>query len=267
MDTRPLCPAPAALRLDRLVLSPHTITVVAAARPATARCPVYGTRSGRVHARYTRHLTDLPGHGRRVRRTAPVRTFRGDVPRCRCQLFCARLPVPTAPSGRHPYRAEAALAAIGFALGGRPGARLAQGLGVPASATAVLARRRAAVLPAVPTPASSAWMTGLFDGASATAPSWSTWSGMRWSISSPRAPPRRTAETRAAWRRAHPGVLITFESRSSVAIAAARTRRGCGKAPRRPFRSRTAATGCATWVRPSNGPATAITPSSAPRRR
>ena len=122
MDTRPLCPAPAELRLERLVLSPEVITVVLRARPPSARCPLCGHLTARVHAWYTRRVADLPWHGLRVCLEVHARKFRCELPGCRRRIFCERLPTTAVPYGRRTRRAEAALAAIGLALGGRPGA-------------------------------------------------------------------------------------------------------------------------------------------------
>jgi len=67
MDTPSLCPAPAELRLDHIVVGPQALTVIAVARQRSAVCSGCGHPSPRVHAWHTRTLTDLPWYGRHVR--------------------------------------------------------------------------------------------------------------------------------------------------------------------------------------------------------
>jgi hypothetical protein len=97
-------------------------------------------------------LADLPWRGVHVCLEAHVRKFFCDVPGCRQRIFTERLPRTTAPHARRTTRAAAALEVIGFALGGRPGERLAAALGLTGGAWAILARvhRTAEELPATP---------------------------------------------------------------------------------------------------------------------
>jgi hypothetical protein len=152
MDPTSVCPAPAELGLDRLIVTPDGITVVATARRAAVACPACGTVSRRVHSRYTRALADLPWQGVRVRLEAHVRKFFCGAPGCRRRVFTERLPETAAPHARRTVRAALALEAIGFALGGRPGARLVAMLGLAGGAWAILTRVRAAADLEPPTP-------------------------------------------------------------------------------------------------------------------
>src|SRR5512147_648562 len=152
MDAPPLCPAPAELGLASLAVSPEAITVVATARSRAVPGPLCGGVARRIQSRYTRTLADLPSQGMRVRLEAHLRRFFCDTPGCRRRIFTERLPATAAPHARRTTRAAAALAAIGFALGGRPGARLAAALSLTGGAGAILARVRAAAASEPPTP-------------------------------------------------------------------------------------------------------------------
>src|SRR3954451_21906541 len=57
-----LSPDPAAVRLETWAIEParSAITLTLRPRSRTARCPLCGRRSGRVHSRYERTLADLP---------------------------------------------------------------------------------------------------------------------------------------------------------------------------------------------------------------
>jgi hypothetical protein len=77
-----------------------------------------------------------------------VRGFFCDLPGCHRRVFAERLPITAAAYCRRTVRAAAALQAIGFAAGGRPGARLAARLGLTASPAIVLAQVRSAPAPA-----------------------------------------------------------------------------------------------------------------------
>ncbi|HEX5409841.1 MAG TPA: transposase family protein, partial [Gemmatimonadaceae bacterium] len=142
MDATALCPAPDELWLERIAVSLDSITLVAIARRVAVPCPTCGLFSQRVHSRYVRTLGDLPWHGVRVRIEAHVRKFFCDTPRCARHIFTERLSETTLPHARRTRRAATALERIGFALGGRPGARLAVAMGLAGGAWAIVERVR-----------------------------------------------------------------------------------------------------------------------------
>jgi len=60
MDATALCPSPDELRIERIVLTRESITLVAIASRVAVPCPACGFCSQRVHSRYVRTLDDLP---------------------------------------------------------------------------------------------------------------------------------------------------------------------------------------------------------------
>jgi hypothetical protein len=86
---------------------------------------VCGHRSGRVHSRYERTVADLPWHGVPVTLHIRVRRFACNNSSCERAIFAERLE-EVAAYARKTDRLQGALLLIGFALGGRAGARVAK---------------------------------------------------------------------------------------------------------------------------------------------
>src|SRR5205823_976825 len=113
--------------------------------------PRCGTPSGRAHSRYRRTVADLPWQDRPVALRLVVRRFRCIDPACPQVVFCERLPAPLEAPARTTARLAGAHRALGFALGGEAGARLARRLDMPTSPDTLLRRIKDA--PAAPVPA------------------------------------------------------------------------------------------------------------------
>jgi len=126
MESRSLCPAPDELVLDRLLLGADVLRVVARARRDQVPCPLCGQLARRVHSRYTRRFADLPWQGMRVELVAHVRRFFCDTPGCRRRIFAERCEGTASVYGHRTHRAAASLELLGFAIGGRAGARVAE---------------------------------------------------------------------------------------------------------------------------------------------
>jgi transposase len=92
---------------------------------------------------------DLPWGPLTVRIRLLVRKFVCRSPTCTRRIFTERVPELVAPYARKTQRLIAALQAIGVALGGQAGARLAHRLGLPASRDTLLRLVRRLPLPAV----------------------------------------------------------------------------------------------------------------------
>jgi len=142
LTASPLCPSPLELQLAEVRFAAPELIVTAAARRRAVICPKCGHASTRVHSRYRRTLADLPWHGLRVRLDVHVRRFFCDVPGCQRRIFTERLPKTASPYSRRTVRAASALEAIGLALGGRAGARLAEALGLAGAPSEILSALR-----------------------------------------------------------------------------------------------------------------------------
>ncbi|MFD0585863.1 transposase family protein [Dactylosporangium darangshiense] len=96
-----------------------------------AACPDCGTESGRVHGRYHRRLADTALTGRPVVIRLLVRRLLCCQAGCARVAFVDQIPGRTSPHSRYSAPLLKALTAIGVALAGRPGERLARRLGMP----------------------------------------------------------------------------------------------------------------------------------------
>ena len=108
--------------------------------------PAMRAASRRVHSRYARTVSDLPCAGRRVELRLMTRRFVCDAPLCRRRIFAERFGDDViAERSRRTSRLDCIVHHLGLALGGRPAARTAKRLMVPASNDTLLrvVRRRA----------------------------------------------------------------------------------------------------------------------------
>jgi transposase len=143
------CPG---LRVTDLIIEADVVTIRIESTAATSACPRCGASAERVHSRYARTVTDLPIHGRPVALSLTARRFFCDNPQCPRLLFCERLPQLAAPHARTTGPLAESHRAIGFALGGEAGARLATQLAVPTSPDTLLRRVKAAPDEPLPPP-------------------------------------------------------------------------------------------------------------------
>jgi transposase len=215
LDTFPESPG---LRLDDLVLTPNLAVALVASTSATAACPRCGTPSERIHSHYGRTVADLPCHDRRFVLRLLVRRFRCIDASCPQHIFCERLPGLLAAHARPTTRLTGAHCAIGFALGGEAGSRLAKHLNMPTSPDTLL--RRVKSLPGESSPPPR--YVGVDD--------WAIRKGHRYGtilIDLERGRvldilPGRDGEALKAWLKEHPGVeVITRDRAAAYAQAAA----------------------------------------------
>jgi len=123
-ESRTVLPAPERLNLIGVHATENVITLTAKTSARTARCPVCGNLSCRIHSRYTRMLADLPWQNIPVTVHLRVRRFFCDEEACDRASFAERLPGLAAHYSRRTERLDDWLTHISFALGGEAGARL-----------------------------------------------------------------------------------------------------------------------------------------------
>jgi transposase len=104
----------------------------------SAACRRCGQFSSRVHSRYRRRLADAPAGGQPVTLWLGVRRFFCGNSGCKAVTFAEQFEGLTTPRARRTPPLARMLTAIGLALAGRAGARLAAELGLPASRAGML---------------------------------------------------------------------------------------------------------------------------------
>ena len=218
MNVAAIFPQWRGLRILRTVPYADHLTLVARTTARTASCPLCHQPACSIHSRYQRRVADLPCGGRPVTLVIHARRFFCRTPTCPRRTFRERLPALVGPGARRSHGLLATLTRIGMALGGKPGARLARQLGMPASNQTLLRLVRAAPLPVVATPR----IIGMDD--------WAWKKGRRYGtilcdLERHRAVdllPERSADSVAAWLGAFPGVTVIARDRSDLYADGAR---------------------------------------------
>lgn len=129
--------------VERVQQVGHGVQIWAHARASALACPKCGRASARVHSRYQRRLADAAAGGRRVVVRLGVRRFFCDNPDCPARTFTEQITGLTTRYARRTPLLRRLLEQVGLALAGRAGARLAGGLGLPASRDTLLRLLRA----------------------------------------------------------------------------------------------------------------------------
>ncbi|MFD4754347.1 transposase family protein [Streptomyces sp. NPDC058426] len=119
---------------------------------AGSDCPGCGSWSRRIHSSYLRFPADVPSGGRRVVLCLRVRRFLCPVISCGRRTFVEQMPGLTRRYGRRTERLRSTLAAVGLALAGRAGARMARVFGLSVSRSTVLRLVESLPDPEVPAP-------------------------------------------------------------------------------------------------------------------
>jgi transposase len=209
--------APVGSRLVRTDFDGITLTLGIATTNPNASCPACGHESWRGHSHYTRGLAEEPVFGRRVRLRMTVRRFLCPSSGCPRRIFVEPLHGFAARHARTTTRLAQTHVAIGLALGGEGGARLAEKTAVPTSPDTLLRR----VKKAGTRSSGSLRFVGIDD--------WAWCKGQRYGTIVVDLEtgdvvdllPDRDAATVRTWLEAHPGVELVSRDRSSAYSQAA----------------------------------------------
>src|SRR5215212_8272801 len=213
-----LLPPGHGLRLQDVTIGADQIVATLEATAPRGTCPSCGTWSEAIHSHYQRTIADLPWGGHTVRLHLHVRKFFCRQPTCARRIFTERLPRLVAPYARRTARLESVLRIVAFALGGEPGARIVERLGMTAGPATLLRLIRRVAVPEQPAPR----VLGVDD--------WAFRKGHRYgTILVDLEPhqimevlPARSAEPLVEWLRAHPGVEVVSRDRAPAYAEAAR---------------------------------------------
>jgi Transposase/zinc-finger of transposase IS204/IS1001/IS1096/IS1165 len=132
--------APIGSRLVHTDFDDDTLTLGIATTNPNASCPACGQETWRVHSQYSRRLAEEPVFGHQVRLQLSVRRFLCSGSGCRRRIFAEPLDGFAAKHARTTTRLAHTHLAIGSALGGEAGARLAEKTAVPTSPDTLLRR-------------------------------------------------------------------------------------------------------------------------------
>jgi transposase len=213
-----LLPLSHGLQLRDVSIGPDQIVATVEATAPRGTCPSCGTWSEAVHSHYQRTIADLPWGGLSVRLHLHVRKFFCRQPICTRRIFTERLPHLVAPHARRTARLESVLGILAFALGGEPGARIVERLGMTASPATLLRLIRGVTVPEPPAPR----VLGVDD--------WAFRKGHRYGTilvdleqhQIVEVLPARSAEPLVEWLQAHPGVEVFSRDRAPAYAEAAR---------------------------------------------
>lgn len=208
----PSLPLFANLYLESTTVTPAQITLVAAACAPAATCPACAQPSTQVHSTYQRHLHDLPWSGVFVQLELHVRRFFCRTATCPRRTFVEQVAGLTRPHAQRTIGLNAALQALGLALGGNAGARLGTRLRFLGSATTILRRIRQVVLATGAAPR----VVGIDD--------WALRKGQRYGtviVDLERRHildvlPEYTPEQIAQWLREHPSIEVIARDRATI---------------------------------------------------
>jgi transposase len=207
-----LLPPQAALHLDTIAMEDHGLTLDVAVTTPHATCPDCTQPSTHIHSDYRRTLTDLPWATTPVTLHLRVRRFWCATPSCGRQTFAERVPQIAPHYARATARLTALQTSTGLALGGTAGARHLARQGAAGSRNTLLRRVRRLPPPAASRPCA----IGIDDWAKRKGHTYGTIV-----VDLDRRCPvdlleDRTAETVAAWLRAHPEVTVVARDRAEA---------------------------------------------------
>lgn len=218
MLTECLLPDATQLHFEAFTQEAEQLTIVVSSIQSEVVCPYCLQTARHIHSHYRRTVADVAWAGWPVQFHLHVRRFYCPNPCCTHRTFVERLPTVVAPFARRTVRLVQTQAAIGLALGGEAGARLAQQQGMPVSPDTLLRLVRQLPLPTRETPR----ILAVDDWAKRKGKSYGTILVDLERHQVVELLPERTAEALATWLQAHPGVEVIVRDRSTTYADGAR---------------------------------------------
>src|SRR5688500_11914097 len=140
MKALALIPTIPAFEILEIITTPKRIVIHAGSITQRAVCPRCQTDSTHRHSRYWREVQDLPLGERTVTLRLHLNRYRCRQSTCSQQTFREQHPNVVIKWGRSTVRHTTAIQAVGLALGGAPGSRLAARLRLTSGRSTILRR-------------------------------------------------------------------------------------------------------------------------------